>query len=118
MSPISLRNSGVHLQGRRLLKQFLVPPLDRALAFSQADHIAVLVGQNLELDVARVLDVLLHVEIAVAERRRRFLLCLPVQSRQILLVAHDAHAAPATTRRRLDDHRVSDLPRPLRGLFL
>ena len=48
-----------------------MPPLNRALALAQAHHVAVLVGQNLELDVPRMLDILLHVEIAIAEGRRR-----------------------------------------------
>ena len=65
-----------HLQGRRLLQQLLMSPLDGALAFSEAHNIAVLVGKNLELDVARVLDEFLHVEVAITERRRSFLLCL------------------------------------------
>ena len=51
--------------------------LDRALALAQADHVAMLVGQNLKLDVPRLLDELLHVEIAVAEGRRRFAMTPP-----------------------------------------
>jgi hypothetical protein len=46
---------------------FLVAALDGALAFEQGDNVAVLVGENLELDVAGLLDELLHVELAVAE---------------------------------------------------
>ena len=41
--------------------------LDGALALKERDHVAVFVGENLELDVARLLDELLHVELAVAE---------------------------------------------------
>jgi len=33
----------------------------------QRDHVAVLVGEDLELDVARLLDELFHIEFAVAE---------------------------------------------------
>ena len=59
--------------------------LDGALALAQADHIAVLVGQHLELDVPRTLDELLHVEIAVAEGRRRFRLRCLEQCRAVPL---------------------------------
>ena len=59
-----------HLRRRRFLQQLLMPPLDRALALAQAHDIAVLVGQHLKLNVPRMLDVLLHVQIAVAERAR------------------------------------------------
>ncbi len=56
----------------RFFHQLLMAALDAALALAQAHHVAVLVGQYLELDVARALDELLHVEIAVAEGRRGF----------------------------------------------
>ena len=55
------------LRGRRFLEQFLVAPLNTALTFSQADHFAVNVSQHLELDMPRVVNVLLHVQIAVAK---------------------------------------------------
>src|SRR5437763_5412851 len=63
------------LGGRRFLQQLLMAPLDRALALTQADDAAVLVRQNLKLNMARMLDVLLHIQIAIAERARRLCLC-------------------------------------------
>ena len=65
------RSSWVDLDRWRLFHQLLMAALDAAFALAQADHVAVLVGQHLELDVARALDELLHVEIAVAEGGRR-----------------------------------------------
>ena len=56
------------------LEQLLVPPLDRALALAEVDHRAVMIAEHLELDVARVLDVLLDVDVADAERRFRLAL--------------------------------------------
>ena len=50
-----------------LLDQLLVPPLHGAVAFPEVDDVAVLVGEDLHFDVPRVLDVLLHVDVAVAE---------------------------------------------------
>ncbi len=42
-------------------------PLDRALAFAEVDDRAVMVAEDLELDVARRFEVALDVDIAVAE---------------------------------------------------
>ena len=81
----------------------------RALALAQHLDVAVLVGQHLELDVARPLDELLQVDVGAAESRRRLLLRLDEQAGQFLRRAHDAHAAPAAAGRRLEDHRVADL---------
>ena len=87
-------------------------PLDGALALAQADHVPVLVGQDLELDVARPLDIFFHVEIAVAERPRGF--ADAWRNKPALLFAADnAHAASAASRRRFDNHRIADLACPL-----
>ena len=61
-----------HLRRWRLLQQLLMAALNAALTLAQADDIAVCVAQNLELDVARPFDILLHVQIAVAEGSRGF----------------------------------------------
>jgi len=92
-------------------------PLNRALAFSQADHVAVFVGQYLELDVARVLDIFLQVEIAVAESGRRLRLRLAVKRGQFIFIAHNTHAASAAARRGFQNDRKLHLPRPLARLF-
>ncbi len=62
-----LAHLGRDLQRRRFFDQLLMAALDGALALEERGHMAVLVGQHLELDVARLLDELLHVELAVAE---------------------------------------------------
>src|SRR5260370_31533158 len=87
-------------------------PLDGTLALAQAHNVAVLVGQNLKLDMPRVLDVLLHVEVTVAERACCLRLRRLEQTGQFLFVADDAHPAPAAASRSLHDHREPDLPRP------
>ena len=56
------------------LEQLLVPPLDRALALAEVHDRAVMIAEHLELDVARVLDVLLDVDVADAEGRFRLAL--------------------------------------------
>ena len=44
---------------------------DSELAGGPARHIPVLVRQHLEFDMPRMLDILLHVEVAIAEGARR-----------------------------------------------
>src|SRR6185369_11940253 len=58
--------------GRRLFHQLLVTTLNRALTLAEMDALAILIRQHLDLDVSRLLDVLLDVNTAVIERRRSF----------------------------------------------
>src|SRR5215469_9438093 len=95
-----------------------MPPLNRALTLAQAHHVPVFIGKNLELDVAWMFYVLLHVEVAVSERRRCFLLRLLVERRKLFFISYNPHAAPAAARRSLDDHRIPDLAGPFPRLFL
>ena len=89
-----------------------MPALDRALALAEVDHVAVVIAENLELDVARRLDVLLDVDVADAERRLGLALRRLDRVRQLARRAHDAHAAAAAAGGRLDDHRDSRCPWP------
>src|SRR5690606_4900905 len=52
---------------RRLLDELLMATLDRALALAEVDHVAVRIRQDLDLDVARALEVLLDVDRVVPE---------------------------------------------------
>src|ERR1044071_7108702 len=94
-----------------------MPALNRAFTFAEMHDVAVMVADDLELDVARVLEVLLDVDIAVAERSFGFALRRAPQFRQVGRRADDAHATTAATGDRLDDHRVPDLLGDLRGLL-
>ena len=103
---------------RRLLDDLLVAPLDRAVALGQVHRVAVRVGDQLDLDVARVLDVPLDEDAVVAKRRgglaRREREALP----RLLLVPRDPHPLAAAARRRLDHHREPHLGRHLGRLVL
>jgi hypothetical protein len=90
------------------LDHLLVAPLHGAVALAQVDGVAVLVGQHLDLDVARVLEVFLHVHRRVVEGRGRFGLGHLHRAQQGRLGVHHAHAAPTATAGGLDDHRVAD----------
>ena len=61
------------VDGRRgaFLDQFLVAPLHRAVALAEVDYVAVLVGEDLHLDVARALERAFQQQPSVAERMLR-----------------------------------------------
>ncbi len=77
---------------RRFLDDLLVAALHRAVAFAQPDGVLVLVGQHLDLDVARVLQELLHVDLADCRRPR------PASARVVICTALTSAASVCTTR--------------------
>src|ERR1700677_3833800 len=87
--------------------------LNRALAFSQTDDVAVLVAQHLKFDVSWMLDILFEIEIAITECGRGLGLRLAIECRQFLFIAHNTHPASATTGSGFEDDRKFDLPCPL-----
>jgi hypothetical protein len=93
---------------RRLLDDLLVAALQRALAFAEVDAIAVAVEQQLDLDMARALDVALEHHPVVGERRLR----LPAGATECVgervSVADDVHPLAAATRGGLQKDRVAD----------
>src|SRR5262249_36573431 len=102
-----------HLLGdghrRRFLEQLLVTALDRALALAEVDDGAVVVAEDLELDVPRVLDVFLEIDIADADRRFGLTLCRLERLAQLARRADDAHAASAAAGDSLDDDRKAEV---------
>ena len=94
--------------GGRLLEDFLVTSLQRAIAFAEMDHDAVQVGENLHFDMSRLHQVLLEVEFAVAERRQRLGARPRHRRRQVRRGVHHLHAASATAGCRLDHDREAD----------
>ena len=65
---------GIEGGGGGLLEHLLMAALDRALALAEREHRAVLVGEELNLDMARPLDVALAEDGVVAEGRLRLAL--------------------------------------------
>ncbi len=61
-------SSAVEVRGRGDLDDLLVPPLDRAVALEEVDEVAVLVAEQLHLDVPGALDELLEEDVGDAER--------------------------------------------------
>ncbi len=93
-----------------------MPALQRAVACSQVDDVAVGVSEDLDLDVPRGRQVALHVEPPVPEHRLGAGSGLGVGPQERVGIVHHAHPAPTTTGHRLDDDRVPDLGGELRRL--
>ncbi len=94
--------------GRRVLDDLLVAPLHRAVALVEVDQVAVVVAEDLHLDVLRPQDQLLQKDRIVAERLPGLRARALEQLGELAGAAHDAHAAPAAAGRSLDHHRIAD----------
>jgi hypothetical protein len=98
-----------HGRGRRLLDELLVAALDRAVALAEVDDGPVGVGEHLDLDVTRILEVPLDVDRGVGEVR----LALPTGRLECALDlvprADDFEALPAAAGGRLDGDRPAQL---------
>jgi hypothetical protein len=73
--------------------------------------LALAVSQHLDLDVARVLEEFLHVDLIIAESGRASLRVIATALCRCRLGMHHAHAAATAAARGLDDHRIADLAR-------
>ena len=67
-SPICVALGGVERRGGGLLPHLLVAALQRAVALAEMDGVAVAVAEHLDLDVARLGEILLDIDRVVAER--------------------------------------------------
>ena len=83
-------------------------PLQRTVARTEPQRIAVGVAQNLNFDVARMLEKLLDVEFRLAESAARFLARHRDRFQQLPGTLHHPHAAPAAAPSRLDDNGKAD----------
>src|SRR6187551_453372 len=88
--------------GGTLFDHLLVAPLHRALALEEMDDGAVIVGEDLDFDVARPLDQPLDVQRAVTERCLRLTAGRGRRLVDVASVPRGAHALAAATCRRLD----------------
>jgi hypothetical protein len=107
--PIFLRIFSPNAGDGASLDQLLMPALNRALALAQMDDVAVVIADDLELDVARVLQVLLDIHIAVAECGFRLALRGLERIGHLARVANHPHASSAAAGDRLHDHRIADV---------
>src|SRR5690606_35057505 len=100
------------------LDELLVAALHGAVAFAEVEGLAVGVGEDLELDVAGLLDVFLDIDRAVAEGFLGLVAGDVVFLGEGDVVVGDAHAAPAAAGDGLDDDGVADLAGDFDGFGL
>ena len=88
-----------------------MPTLHRTIAMSEPDGIAIGIAEHLNLDMARMLEKLLHVERGGTESLTRFLARQGDGLVQRARVGNHPHAPSAASAGRLYDHRVADFQR-------
>ena len=91
-----------------------MPPLQGTFPLEQRQQIAVTVADDLNLDVARVFDEFFDQQAVVAEGGLGLALGTCDRRGKLTGRTHDAHAAPAASRRRLDQNGKTDLVGGLR----
>ena len=94
---------------RRLLDQLLVAALRRAVACRHPDEIAVVVADDLHLDVAGPREIALDVHLVAAEERLSLALRAGHRFVDLAGAVDDLHASAAAAERRLDRHRPAVL---------
>src|ERR1700758_2739313 len=91
--------------------------LNRAFPFAKMNNLAVLVAQHLKLDMPRIFDETLGINIGSAESLLRLAARSLVSGQKLFLLAHHAHAAAAAAGNRLQNQRVADIRGFLGKLF-
>ena len=108
------------IDGRRgrLFEHLLVTALERAVALAEVDHTTVQIGEHLDLDVARVVHVLLDVDGRVGEVGLSLAHCGLERALGLACLGDDLETPTASARRGLDRDRpavlVSQLDHALR----
>ena len=97
-----------HIGGRGLLDDLLVSPLQGAVALEQMDDVAVPVAEHLNLDVARLGNVLFNEAHRITEAGLSFSLRAFERGPEIRRFPDQPHALAATARAGLDHHRIAD----------
>ena len=94
---------------RRALHHLLMAALHRTVALEQMHDIAVLVAEDLHLDMAGAFHQLFEIDLVLAESGLGLALGDDHVVHELRFVADHAHAAATAAPRRLEHHRVTDL---------
>ena len=84
-------------------------PLQRTIALAQVDRVLVCIGEDLDFDVPRPLQVFLQIDHWIGESRLRLAARHVDGIEQRRLGVDDPHAAPTAAAGGLDDHGIADL---------
>ena len=101
----------------RFFDHLLMAALHGAFALAEIDDIAVLVGEQLDFDVAGALDQFFEIDLAGAEGARGLVAGRDEGGGQLCRALDGAHALAATAGCCLEHHRIADLFCDLEGLF-
>ncbi len=105
------RRAGLGIQEwrRRLLDHLLVAALNRTLPLAEVDHVAIGVGEDLDLDMARLLDKLLDEDTVVAEAGTGLVLGRAEALVHFVGRIGDAHPLAPAAGGRLDHDGIADV---------
>ena len=95
--------------GGRLFDDLLVPSLDGTFTLKQMDDIAVLVGQDLDLNMTRLLQILFDVNGLISKVSFCLACCSFECLFQFLFIPDDPHPFASATRCCLQQHRKTNL---------
>ena len=112
-----LARGGIKEGRGRFFDDLLVAALDGAFAFVQIDAVAVLVGQHLNFDMARLRHEFLDEDAVIAKAGGGLVLGRLEAFARLVIMPGDAHALAAAARAGLDHHRIADLAGDGDGLF-
>jgi hypothetical protein len=103
----------IHRGRGSLFDQLLMPALDGAFPLTQMNHVAMPVGEDLDLYMTGLWDSFLQVEAIVAEGAKRLPTGRSQRIFQLILTLHQAHTPSSTSSYRLDKDRKTDLTGPV-----
>src|SRR5581483_5734943 len=85
-----------------------MPSLDRTFALSQMNRVPMTIGQYLELDVARLENILFKIDAIVAERAVRLTTRAFQALQEIFFTLDHSHSFPAASGGRFEQYRIAD----------
>ena len=101
--------AGVERGRGGFLEDFLMAPLQRAVALSEVDRMTLIIRQGLDFNMARLIEIFFEVDGVIAEGGFGLGFGRRDGAREFIGTADDFHAASAATGRRLDEDRVAQL---------
>src|SRR2546429_1910126 len=91
------------------LHRFLVPPLHRAFALAQRNHAAARVGQYLDFDVPRALQIFFEIQALIAKGIHGLGSRVAKRGFEFAVARNQPHALAATARHGLQDRKSTRL---------
>ena len=113
--PIAVRPAALRAGEGGLFENFLVTPLQGAVALAQMDDVAMAIAENLHLDMPGFSKIAFDIDFAGSERRLGFGLRQRDRAGQFFRRLRELHAAATAAGRGLDQNWESDVTRDRGG---